>query len=139
MARTSANQALEPNRLSQVAAPFLVVEYLYRDAGNYKAAGELWLVGALSEEARTDLIGSLDSGEFFVAEQLDVPPLYEILFAESGGRTLDDHAWHTFGRFRDETSLPGDVGVWGQSVAFFAAVVAARGDWKPHLSPNFDS
>ena len=67
--------------------PFLVFEYFYCDAGNYKAFGEIWLIGSLSENERTALIDSLESNEFFVAEQLRVPSLCEQLYKVTGGRS----------------------------------------------------
>ena len=83
------DQSLEPCLRSQgKGMPHLVFEYLYRDAGNYKVFGDIWLTGALSDQERVALVDSLESGEFFVAEQIGVPPLYEELFRESGGRAL---------------------------------------------------
>lgn len=118
-------------------APYLVFEYLYRDASNYKTFGEVWLAGSLSEEGRASLVGSLDSGEFFVAEQVGVPPLYEELFSKCGGRTVDDHAWHTFVDFRVEHQLPAGVTVWAMAMDFIAVIIAVEGKWEPQLSPNF--
>ena len=137
MTATVADQTLEPHLRTQGVAPYLVVEYLYRHAGNYKAYGDLWLTGLLSQEGRSALVGSLESGEFFIAEQVGVPPLYEKLFSESGGRTVDDHAWHTFVGFREEYQLPSDVTVWGKAIDLMAAIVTAEGEWKPYLSPNY--
>lgn len=135
MTATFADQTFEPSLLPQEGVtPYLVLEYLYRDASNYKAFGELWLIGSLSKEGRAALVDSLDSGEFFVAEQLGVPPLYEKL----GERTVDDHAWHTFVAFRGEYHLPSEVTIWGKAIDLKAVIVAAEMKWKPQLSPNFD-
>lgn len=139
MTATFADQTFEPSLLPQEGVtPYLVLEYLYRDASNYKAFGELWLIGSLSKEGRAALVDSLDSGEFFVAEQLGVPPLYEKLFSESGGRTIDDHAWHTFAGFRDELVLPCEVAVWGKAADLLEAIISANGEWMPQFSPNFE-
>lgn len=135
----SADQTLKARLQTQEGvAPYFVFEYLYRDASNYKAYGDLWLTGLLSKEGQAALVGGLQSGEFFVAEQMGVPPLYEKLFSESGGRTVDDHAWHTFVGFRGELVLPSDVAVWGNAMDLMAVIVAAEREWKPQLSPNFD-
>jgi hypothetical protein len=123
--------------LQEVGARYLVFEYLYRDSGNYKVFGELWLTGSLTEKEQAELVGDLESEEFFVAEQLGVPPLYEGLFKMTGGRIQDDHAWHTFAGFRGELELPSGVTVWGKSADLLAAIVEAQKDWKPQLSANF--
>jgi hypothetical protein len=70
--------------------------YLYRDASNYKAYGSLILRGLATEIDKAALIERLEAGEFFVAEQVGIPDLYEPLVALSGGVTHDDHAWHAF-------------------------------------------
>lgn len=116
---------------------YLVFEYLYRDASNYKAFGELYLIGYLAEQERNALVGSLESEEFFVAEQVGVSPLYEKLHKMSGGRSQDDHAWHTFVGFRGELDLPAGVAIWGKATDLLAAIVATKEDWKPQLSSNF--
>ena len=81
------------------ARGWLVFDYLYRDASNYKAFGSVWLTGTLTEAERTELVECLDGSEFFVAEQVGVPPLYRVLFEDGGGPTEDDHAWHMFEGF----------------------------------------
>lgn len=139
MTAAFADRTFEPRLLPQEGVPpYLVLEYLYRDASNYKAFGELWLTGSLSKEGRAALVDSLDSGEFFVAEQVGVPPLYEELYSESGGRTVDDHAWHTFVGFRGENHLPSGATVWGKAIDLIAVIVAVEREWKPQLSPNFN-
>ena len=133
------DQSLEPCLPSQgKGMPLLVFEYLYRDASNHKAFGDIWLTGSLLDQERAALVGNLESGEFFVAEQIGVPPLYEELFKESGGRTQDDHAWHTFAGLRDETGLPSEVSVWGKATDLLAVIGTVKREWKPQLSPNFD-
>ena len=117
--------------------PYLAFEYLYRDGGNYKVFGEVWLTGSLSEQERLEFIGSLESDEFFVAEQVGLPPLCEGLYEMTGGRIQDDHAWHTFGGFRGELNVPAGVRIWGKATELLAAIVEAKKDWKPQLSPNF--
>ncbi|MDK2759884.1 MAG: hypothetical protein KYX64_00830 [Sphingopyxis sp.] len=116
----------------------LIFDYLYRDASNYKAFGSFGLTGTLSDAERSELAACLDGGEFFVAEQVGVPPLYAVLFEHGGGPSEDDHAWHMFEGFRDEAELPDGLQVWGKASVLLAAFRAAKGNWKPELSPNFD-
>lgn len=124
--------------IQEWVASYLVFDYLYRDASNYKAFGELWLIGSLSQLERNALVGSLESDEFFVAEQVGVPPLCEELYKMTGGRSQDDHAWHTFVGFRGELDVPSGVAIWGKATDLLAAIVATKKDWKPQLSSNFD-
>jgi hypothetical protein len=117
---------------------FVVFDYLYRDADNYKTFGSVWLRGTLTDAERGELVACLDGGEFFVAEQVKVPPLYAGLFQHGEGPTEEDHGWHSFGGFRDEIELAEGAEVWGKASKFFTAFRAAKGDWRPELSPNFD-
>ena len=79
---------------------YCVFEYLYRDGSNYKAWGSLLLSGEPTQEDITALKACLESGEYFVAEQVGVPPVYKELWDLSGGPTSDDHALHEFVAFR---------------------------------------
>ena len=87
-------------------------EYRYRDASNYKVSGLILLSGRLSDTDRALIMGSLEDGEFFVAEQVGVPPLYQALYDLSGGPTEDDHGWHEFIAFAEEVAA-GDEPLWG--------------------------
>ena len=75
---------------------FSVFEYCYRDAANFKSWGQLLLEGIASEHDAESITARLESGEFFIAEQVGVPPLYESLWILSHGPTDDDHVWHQF-------------------------------------------
>ena len=91
-------------------ATFSVFSYLYREASNYKASEQLLLKSAASAADIEILRQRFDSGEFFIAEQLGIPALYEELWAFSSGPTADDHVWHTFAELRpataDDLTLP---------------------------------
>lgn len=133
----SAQAAIRRPQPKAGSEPFLVFEYLYRDASNYKTFGELWLTGSLSESDLVSLANCLESEEFFVAEQIGAPPLQNYLEREFGGRTQDDHAWHTFEGFREESNLPCGRTTWGKASDLLAAVLAAKGNWKPEMSAYF--
>jgi len=62
-------------------------DYMYRDAGNFKAFGTIVLKGYLSTGDQEIVCTSLDGGEFFVAEQVGVPALYDDLYKWSAGPT----------------------------------------------------
>ena len=75
---------------------FYVLEYLYRDANNFKSFGEILISGEVSEDYIEEIKAYLDSGEFFVAEQVNIPTLYSYLWEYSNGPTIADHAFHEF-------------------------------------------
>ncbi|MDH7974163.1 hypothetical protein QH494_18395 [Sphingomonas sp. AR_OL41] len=102
------------------ATPVTAFEYLYRDASNYKSHSQVYLSGRLSGADRALIVSKLQDGEFFVAEQVGIPPLYEALYALSDGPTDDDHRWHEFSGFVDEPSLV-DGPIWGTSAEFVLA------------------
>lgn len=115
---------------------FCVFEYLYRDASNYKAWGEILLSGAPTEGEIAALRDCLESGEYFVAEQVGIPALYDQLWTLSGGPTEDDHALHEFVGVRVATeneiaSMP-LFGAWSDVLHRFKSATA----WNYALSPN---
>ncbi len=83
---------------------YYVMEYMYRDANNFKAFGEILLSGIISDVDITEIKSLLDSGEFFVAEQAEIPVLYSQLWKYSNGPTVADHAFHEFSGFRPATT-----------------------------------
>ena len=76
-----------------------VFQYLYRDAANYKAWGTLVLRGVATESDLEVLATHFESGEFFIAEQLSIPPLYAALWEISNGPGIDDHVCIRFMRY----------------------------------------
>ena len=65
-----------------------VFEYQYRDASNYKAWGEMLLSGVPSQNDIATLRARLESDEYFVAEQVGIPALYQQLW-DFGGPNLN--------------------------------------------------
>lgn len=80
-----------------------VFEYIYRDASNYKACGEILLSGIPSQSDVAALRACLESEVYFVAEQVGIPAVYKELWDLSGGRTSDDHSLHEFVSLRVAT------------------------------------
>ncbi|MCK9380448.1 MAG: hypothetical protein M0P95_05200 [Sulfuritalea sp.] len=117
------------------AAGFCVFEYLYRDAGNFKAWGALLLKGALTEVQVAEMRSKLEGGEFFIAEQIGIPPLYQELWAYSEGITESDHPSHEFFAVRPAEENDLAMGApWGTANDLFNAVTKVA-LWKEHLSP----
>ena len=110
-------------------------DYMYRDAGNFKAFGTLILEGELRAADRKLIRSTLSSGEFFIAEQVGVPPLYHELYRWSGGVTNEDHCWHEFVGFREVANRVEDDAI--NTIAEFVGRFAAAKDWDETLSPHF--
>ena len=115
----------------------LVFEYQYRDAGNHKIPGRVLLEGPLTTGERALIEAKMESGEFFIAEQVDIPALYEKLFAFSEGPNADDHVWHEFLGFTClEEPHSGEYITTANARKLYSAFCAVD-HWKPDLSPNF--
>lgn len=115
-----------------------IFEYIYRDASNYKVGGDVLLTGVPLPDDIDALRASLESGEYFVAEQVGIPALYQELWDLSGGPTSDDHALHEFVALRvaneDERQSLKLFGDLPSLLKTFQAVTK----WDYSLSPNFD-
>lgn len=107
-------------------------EYRYRDASNYKVSGRILLDGQLSKSDRAQITSKLHDGEFFIAEQVGIPPLYQALYELSDGPTDDDHAWHEFDAIVDEPSVNDEI-LWG-SAADLVSRFQCVGNWNVQLS-----
>jgi len=115
---------------------FTAFDYRYRDAGNFKAEGCAILEGRLSDDERNEIERRLESGEFFIAEQLGIPVLYGKLYAFSGGSTQEDHCWHEFDGFRELIGGAKEGPIWGHVEAFVSAFRQVK-DWNVEMSPHF--
>lgn len=117
---------------------YSVFEYAYVDGSNFKSFGEVWLLGVISQRQCRTLIAKLESSQFFVAEQISLPPLYAELLGYSNGVTSDDHSWHTFRGFRNEFVFEPPTGsiVCG-TIKEFLTLFANISEWEPNLSKNF--
>jgi hypothetical protein len=81
----------------------VLFQYLYRDGGNNKAFGEVTLDGELCDGAAAVIRAALLDGEWFIPEQVGLPPLQPQLAKWSGGRTELDHDLHEFVGLRRAT------------------------------------
>ncbi|WP_157670779.1 hypothetical protein [Chitinibacter sp. GC72] len=80
-----------------------VLEYLYRDAGNYKIYGAAFFGGALSQIGHKNLQAALIDGLYFNPESLGLRPLRDELIHQFG-TSDDDHHWHEWLEFRRSTA-----------------------------------
>lgn len=67
------------------------IEYLYRDASNYKKRNTAVLIGELSAADQQVILDCLEDGEYFIPSQVG---LDEERF---GSWTEDDHRWFELG------------------------------------------
>jgi len=110
-------------------------EYCYRDAANFKAFGTLWLGGQLSQSDRRIIDSALADGEYFIAEQIGIPPLYEQLYSFSNGRVSEDHCWHELFDIRSAATLPTDAKPWGPA-ADLVGRFGSVGEWDQRYTPH---
>ena len=93
---------------------YSIFEYQYRDASNYKSYGEILVEGKFLKKD-INLIHSCmyDFGEYFIPEEIGIPPLQYKIWEKCKGRNNDDHEWHSILCIReakqDEMQLP----LWG--------------------------
>ena len=114
-----------------------IFEYCYRDAGNFKVFGSVILDGSLTPQEENDVRSKLESGYYFIAEQVGIPPLYDQLYQWSNGPIQTDHCWHEFVGFEEAGGA--DDGCGGAvPVAAFGARFTPIVHWDEALSPHFD-
>ena len=116
-----------------------IFEYLYRDGGNFKTHGQVWLDG-WDEGAEGKIRLCLEWGDQFVAEQVGVPSLCREHWASVGEGPSDlDHAFHEFAALRPAAKDEGALPVWGTVSELIDRIEKAARRWDVTLSPNCDS
>lgn len=102
------------------------IEYLYRDADNYKVYNSCIIRGSLTQEQREAILDCLDSGEFFIPKAVGLP---SCRFEDV---TEADHDWFEMGREAfEETALEPTVEVTaGELVAAFQR---CRDHWDKYI------
>jgi len=119
---------------------YFVMEYMYRDANNFKAFGQLLISGKLTDENIIEIKSFLDSGEYFIAEQVGIPTLYSQLWKYSNGPTVADHAYHEFIKLRSATGEEtSSLEVWGDIATLTSKFRNVRQDWDCRQSVHCSS
>lgn len=121
------------------ARRFTLFNYMYRDAGNFKAHGAILLEGSFDDVELLRMRGCFDSGLYFIAEQIKIPPLYDLLWKECGSAPCGDidHVWHEFEGVT--TATESDIATltpWGSAQRLLALVVDVC-QWDMRQSPNW--
>lgn len=93
---------------------YSVLEYLYRDAANWKTWGMVLLRGELTVTDLRRIESKLEAGEFFIPEQIGLESLTSAHFSCTNDITQNDHLWHEFKTIRVATTeeIVG-LSVWG--------------------------
>jgi len=94
--------------------------------------------GVLTSHEQQSLRSHFPGDGLFVAEQLDVPPLYKELYQWSGGPTSSDHCWHEFDGMKvvENSEVPANAHRWGSAKGFLERLSSVS-SWDEELSPHF--
>jgi len=116
---------------------YSVLEYLYRDAANWKIWGKVLLRGALTVADLGRIESKLEAGEFFIPEQVGLESLATALFSSPGGISKNDHLWHEFKTVRAATTEEvAELSVWGTTDKLLELIDAVI-RWNVERSPHF--
>lgn len=119
---------------------YYVMEYMYRDASNFKAFGQLLLSGRVSDAYVKQIKSSLEFGEYFVAEQVNVPALYPQLWQYSNGPTVSDHAYHELTGFHPASEFEIEsMALWGEASTLLDNFLNSAQHWDCSLSEHCSS
>lgn len=77
------------------SGPNTLINYMYRDASNYKKTNVAVLRGRISLEQIGLIQSSLDDDEFFIPGQVGLKDLQGEFEHGGGWDEDDDHVWHT--------------------------------------------
>lgn len=99
-----------------------VINYLYRDASNYKVQNRAVVKGLLTEEQKKQIIDSLDEGMWLTPSQVELP---EERFSDI---SEDDHSWFELEYGFETTSEDATVELTAQELAENFA--KAKDNWK---------
>lgn len=99
------------------------INYLYRDAGNYKVHNEAVICGEMTAEQEKVIMDSLDEGIYFIPRQVGLE-----------GRRFDsydpsvDHPWFEWQGYELTEDAPtAELTAEGLTEAF----TSCKGQWKP--------
>lgn len=102
------------------------IEYLYRDASNYKKINQVIVSGTFDEIQKESIQNCLSEGEYFIPRQVGFP---EIRFDKL---TEDDHYWFELSVENfSVTSLPAEIQMSVEDVV--NAFLAAKDNWDDSI------
>jgi hypothetical protein len=101
-------------------------EYLYRNASNYKQWGAVVFAGLADEALERRLAATLESFEFFIADQVHLPEL----FFQDGLAPEEDKCWHEFSGLELTTEEPTDAQQRTIEAFVTECETASRAGWR---------
>jgi hypothetical protein len=92
--------------------------------------------GNITDKSIGELKSYLDCGEYFIAEQVNIPTLYSQLWKYSNGPTLADHAFLDFLSLRPATKKGVlSMNLWAETPHLLEALrLASQQSWYCYLS-----
>jgi hypothetical protein len=88
------------------SGPNTRIEYMYRDAGNYKRYGTAVLAGRITPDQVRTLKASLSDDMFFIPDQIGLGGLQGTFEHGAGWNEDSDHVWHTIEAVKHTTAEP---------------------------------
>lgn len=85
--------------------PNTEIEYMYRDASNYKAFRTIIVAGEIDEEDIKACLDNVSSGVEFIPSQVGLEDLQSELVSYP---SADDHVWHEFESAKPTDAPPTD-------------------------------
>lgn len=114
---------------------YTVMEYLYRDASNYKVWGSILLEGAFTHQDEAALRSELDSGEYFIPSKVGIEDLQSQIWSAGFPPNADDHEFHEFVELRPATDDDlKDMTVWGSVGVLLHSF--QRCNWRSKARPG---
>ena len=110
------------------------MEYLYRDASNYKSYNRVIVAGSITETQKREIFKTLEAGTYFIPEQIGLDLYRDWDISE------DDHPFCELDVEHDfyETDDPADDETF-TAEDLVAAFVATEGKWDAaKYAPEYD-
>ena len=116
---------------------YSILEYVYRDAANWKIWGRILLHGSITTADLRRIEAKLEGGAFVIPEQIGIDPLTSAHFSSARGISQNDHLWHEFATARAATTeeVP-CLSVWG-TTAVLLELIDGVGDWNLKSSQHY--
>lgn len=101
------------------------INYLYRDASNFKTPNECVIRGSITEEQKAAILATLDEGEYFVPSVVGMPE------ERFGSYNDDDHGYFELGAYDfEETQQTPTLDIDAAELVRRFEDAAAHGKWE---------
>jgi len=104
---------------------YTIINYQYRDGGNYQYGLDIAFRGEMTPEIEARLRSAFDAREYFIAEQIGLPTAFP--YPEECDYNPDiDHGWHEYLGYAIVCDTPATMDTPMTIEEFVAVVEAAR-------------